>query len=249
MGLDGHFPPDPDYGRGVYRRRIRLVNAVGRAYASVFDDYHDMRCVVEHDAVRVTGVVGDIVRAPFTTCPSAGAALRELVGLPLAASRGELYGAGRPQRNCTHLLDIAVLAMQFALSSSSEQVFDLEVPDETEDGAVLLALVGGKVVHKWRVVGETIQFPSAFEGRRLFGGFAAWAEANFADLELDAALALQKAVFVARGRRYLLDQQGRGTLQSQPERIGACFTFSEPQFSIARTVPGYVRDFTTGLAE
>jgi len=247
MGLDRHFPPNPEYGRGSYRRRVRLANAVGRALASVLDDYHDMRCVVEHDGTQVTGVVGDIARAPFTTCPSASTALHELVGSPLAIGRVQLYGEGRPGRNCTHLFDIAALAMAFALLPLGERVFDLVVPDEVEGGSLIEALVDGKIVHLWRVAGETILTPREFEGRGLFGGFAAWAAATFKDVELDAALALQKAMFVARGRRYLVDGQGGDSLRQQPERIGACFTFSEPQFSIARSIPGYTRDFTDGL--
>lgn len=249
MGIDRYFLPNPEYGRGVYRRRIELAKAGTQVHVSLLDDFHDMRCVVEHDGKRVTNLDGEILRAPFTTCCSAGLALRELVHLPLTTGRAELYGAGRPQRNCTHLFDMVALALVHSLLPISERAFDFIVPDEGNGGALLQAFVDGQMVHSWDVVQETIRAPHRLSGRRLFGGFQSWAMATFDGVQLDAALGLQMAVFVARGRRYLVDQESGHWVKDQPERIGACFSFTEPQFSIAKSIPGYSRDFTVGLPE
>jgi len=250
LGLKHVFPLNPDYGRGVYRRRVRLVNETGRTLASVLDDYHDMRCTVEHDATHVTAIACDILRAPYTTCSLADAAVRELIGWPLAVARSELYGSGRAGHNCTHLFDIVAMAMAFASLPVHERTLELVVPDEREDGSMVEAFVDSASVHRWQVKDETILVPQAFQGRGLFRGFIAWAEATFTEVALDAALALQKAVFVARGRRYIVDAgDDRAAVREQPERLGACFTFSEPHFSVARSIPGYVRNFTSGVKD
>ena len=111
MALNDCYPPDPAYGAGAYRRRIVLHARHGIVTGTILDSYHEMRCTLRHDGIVVSAIDGEVCRAPFTTCPAAPAALAELVGLPLATPRRMLYGAGRPGRNCTHLFDIAALAM------------------------------------------------------------------------------------------------------------------------------------------
>ena len=219
----------------------------GAVTATVLDNYHDMACIVRHDGSRVIAVDGEVRRAPFTTCPAAPEALDELVGLPLATGRTDLYGAGRAGRNCTHLFDIAVLAIGMAASGGAARRFDFIVPDETEPGAEIEARVDGAAVHCWTIVQGIIRAPEGIAGRPLFVGFARWAASHFRGVELDTALHLQKATFVARGRRVLLDRPIGDFALREPERFGACYTFSEPQLSIAGDAEGYVRDFTRGL--
>jgi hypothetical protein len=217
--------------------------------ATVIDDYHQMACTLRHDGHVVTGINGRIIRAPFSTCPAAHIALQEVVGLELGAARVEIYGGGRARRNCTHLFDISALAMGFALSGTRRRQLDFVVPDENECGMLVEALVDANVVHRWLLRDETIVSPSVVAGRSLFGGFAAWAIDRFRGIELDAALHLQKAVFVARGRRFKLKDPSAGSIRDEPERLGACYTFSEPRFSLANGMADYVRDFTNGFAD
>lgn len=111
------------------------------------------------------------------------------------------------------------------------------------------AHVDGVLVHDWTVRGAAIENPDAFAGRTLFSGFASWAESVFDDAELDAARMMQKAAFVARGRVRIVDQTVGMRAVDEPERLGDCFSFSEPNFSIASDNLGYVQDFTGGIVE
>jgi hypothetical protein len=254
MALADRFLPNPDYGQGIYRRRIRMRASSGEVRADLFDDYHDMACTLRHDGTAVTAVRADIRRAPFSTCPGAIAAVDELVGISLRTSRRHLYGDGRPQRNCTHIFDLAAFAINHAANAGEGaeggRVLDFIVPDLAGEGGWIEAHLDGEAIHRWRVGDdEMIIAPGEYAGRPMFGGFARWAEGEFGGIALELALHLQKVVLVARGRRYMIGQESGNSIRDEPERIGACYSFSEPQFSIARPNPDYVRDFTGGLPE
>lgn len=250
MALVDRFLPNPAYGQGIYRRRIRMSASAGEVRADLLDDYHDMACTVRHDGMVVAAIEADIRRAPFSTCPGAVAAVEELVGISLRPSRRHLYGEGRPQRNCTHVFDLAAFAISHAANAEGERVLDFIVPDLVELGAWVEARLDGIAIHRWKVgYNEGIVAPAEYAGRGMFGGFARWAESKFEGLALELALHLQKAIFVARGRRYQITQESENSIRDEPERLGACYSFSEPQFSIARPNPDYVRDFTGGLPD
>ena len=243
------YPLNPAYGQGVYRRRVRLIGGGGAVTAVLNDDYHSMWCRLSHDSVSILSVDGELVRGPKTTCPGAVLALRELVGTHLNVSRRSLYGEGRTSRNCTHLLDLAMLAVGHAARGEVERVIDIAVPDKMDGRTRMQAHVDGELVHDWAICGTEIENPAAFAGRSMFSGFASWAEAMFDDAALDAARMMQKAAFVARGRVRIVDQTAGMLAVDEPERLGDCFSFSEPNFSVASDNLGYVRDFTGGIVE
>lgn len=248
MTLADRFLPNPDYGQGIYRRRIRLQASSYEVRADVFDDYHDMSCTMRHDDAVVTHVQAEIKRAPFSTCPGAINVVDELAGMPLSISRRQFYGEGRPHRNCTHIFDLVALAMKHALSGEALSTLDFVVPDLVKSGAWVEAHRDGQRVHRWLVGDDnTILAPNEYAGRSMFGGFVRWAESVFEGVALDLALHLQKVIFIARGRQYLLAQESENSIRDEPERIGVCYTFSEPQFSLAQSNPDYIRDFTDGL--
>ncbi len=249
MALENRFRKNPDYGNGIYRRRIRLHEADNAVHAHVLDDYHDMVTTLTHDGRKVTAVDGAVHRGPFDTCAGAPSALQDLVGVPLGAKRSTLYSGGRARRNCTHLFDIAALSMGLAASAAMQRQFDFVIVDETALGMRMEASVDGSIVHQWTVRDATILTPSAFAGVRMFGGYVAWAEATFEGVVRDAALHVQKAAFVARGRRFLVAEARSQVVRDEPDRQGACYSFSEPQFSVAVGNRGFVRDFTAGLPD
>lgn len=244
MALD-RFPLNPGYGDGIFRRRLTLTGAAGLVTAELFDDYHHMRCRLAHDGDRIADISGEVLRFPFSTCGGADAALRELVGLALNAG-ADLYRDGRPQRNCTHLFDLAALAIDFA-PAPGQRTIDIEIEDQRADApAAARARVDGALVHDWRIARETILAP--YPDRSLFRGFVPWARARFEGPPLQAALQIQKSVLVARGRRYIVDRSGGG-LTDEPGRIGSCFSFTEPNFSLAQRLYGYARDLRDGIPE
>ena len=248
MALD-HYPLKPGYGDGICRRRIRLHAFDGHAVAVLNDDYHTMWCRLDHDGAHVTAIEGGLTRGPKDTCPGAPLALRELVGLPLDAERRSVQGEGKGARNCTHLLDLALLLLRFIASGERRRIFDFAVPDEGARGSRVTVHVNGTIVHDWTVVREVIQFPTEYAGRPLFRGFSGWAEAMFDGVALDAALMVQKAMLVARGNRRIVDKNGSVTARDEPERAGHCYTYSEPRFSVARNNVNFVRDHTQGIVE
>lgn len=248
MALADRFQPNPDYGSGIYRRRLRIKKTLDMVVADLLDDYHEMACTLHHDGTHITRIGAYIQRAPFSTCPGASAATRELEGLPLSISRKALYGEGRARRNCTHIFDLIGFAISQALSERWITVLNFVVPDLSSNGSRVGVTQDGRTVLEWTVNSdEVILEPVEHSGRSLFGGFSHWAEANFSGFELELVLHLQKAIFVSRGRRYLIGDESENSIRDEPDRLGACFTFSEPQFSVAKPNADYVRDFTSGL--
>src|SRR4051812_30672376 len=103
------------YGTGVYRRRITLdAPAPGQVTAELEDDFHHFRVLLGHDGSVVTAVAGEAVRFPWTTCPSAASQLRGLVGTPLPTTASAIAAVLPARENCTHLYDLAGLALAHA---------------------------------------------------------------------------------------------------------------------------------------
>lgn len=249
MALDRHYPVNSDYGKGVYRRRVRLIGSQGAVIAVLNDDYHSMWCRLEHDDHRVTQVQASMIRVPKSTCPGAVLALKELEGAALSGDRRQIYGDGRPGRNCTHLLDLGFLAMGHAVRGAADAVIDVAIPDEQNGRSRMTVDVNDVRVIDWLVAGSVIQAPSSFAGQSLFKGFTGWAEARFTGATLDAARMLQKGAFVSHGRRYIVDRSAGMRASDQMERLGDCYSFSAPQIFDATDILSYVRDFTSGMVE
>lgn len=243
------YPVNPDYGQGIYRRRVRLIGE-GRATTAILnDDFHAMWCRLHHDGEKVLSVDAELTRIPKSTCPGAGLALRELVGMRLDVSRRDLYGDGRTGRNCTHLLDMGLLALGHAARGGGACMMDVVIPDERNGVFRLQGLIDGRIVHDWTARSWIIQSPSALSGLPVFSGFSRWAEERFAGAELDLARMIQKGCFVSRGRRYIVDQQPGRASNDEVERTGDCFSFSTPNIDVAVDNVGYVRDFRHGVVE
>lgn len=242
------YPLNSAYGTGIFRRRFRLVGEEGSVTAVLNDDFHAMWCRIGHDHVTVRSVEADTIRIPKSTCPGAVLPLQELVGTALHSDRKSFYGAGRTARNCTHLLDLAHLAILRAGRGRFEQIFDIVMPDAVDDVGGVQVWIDGVLVHDWSLHGDEIVAPATFAGRRLFAGFSGWAASQFEGDALDGALMTQKTYFVSRGRRYIVDQLGLAT-NVEAEREGNCYSFSEPQLSVAHDLIGYVRDYSKGLGE
>jgi hypothetical protein len=248
-------PPAPyaatlDYGRGVYRRRIRLMRNGPEVTGMLDDTHHAIWVRIGNDGNVITTATGGFSRMPNTACPGAGIALRELCGLPLSTSLSTLYGAGRPQRNCTHMFDVAALAVVHATRESAPRVYDVAIPDAATGRQRAEVQLDGRMIHSWLIADDRIVDPIAYTGRALIGGFSAWAYSTFEGDIQEAALVLQKGWFVSRARRYVVDAAPPIALATWAgARSGACYAYTEPQFSAAWTLPGYVRDFSAGVLE
>lgn len=169
----------------------------------------------------------------------------KLVGLPLGLSLQELSAQVDIRGNCTHWLDLALLAIRHASRSETVRLYDIEVPDETDRPTQARILRNGEQVLEWPVKDWVLYAPSPFAGNTLFKGFSAWANKAFLDDdEKEAAFALQKGYFVSRARRFDIDSLAGESAKEHGMMAGACYTYSEPQSSIAvRTIKTTV-DFT-----
>ncbi|GAB4150872.1 MAG: hypothetical protein Tsb0016_22820 [Sphingomonadales bacterium] len=243
------FDPNPDYGSGAFRRRIRLINRPGATIAALDDSHHAMQCVLYHDGAQVTDIDARMLRVPTTACPGAAVAIRELTGWRLDTPMTALYGDGRPRRHCTHLFDLAVLAMAQARRTTPQRVYEAVVPDETTAPVVAEVWRDGACVLAWQVSQGEIVTPAAWRGKPLVAGFAGWALTALDGEALEAALVLHKAYFVSRGRRYLVNRAAGQPIGRNERMIGACFAYAPGQVETARFIGDHVRDYSEAIVE
>jgi len=233
-----------DYGSGVYRRSILLHAEGGRATGELEDDFHHFRAHIEHDGQCVTAVRGEALRVPWTTCPESARPLKQLEGLAVGCSLHAAATHAPPSAQCTHLFDAAWLAVAFAgLGRDGERRWDIAVPDRKSGRTTATLERDGELVLRWEVDRNDILDPPPFAGHRLVGGFGRWAQQTL-DAELaEAALILQRGLFIAMGRRHDFD-----AMRSADEHVdtmgSACYTFGPDVVTRALRVHGSVRDYS-----
>lgn len=238
------LPPNPDYGSGVFRRRIALHRSEQRVEVELEDCSHAMRVCLTHDGEVITAVQGDVLRAPVNTCPSAPQALGEFVGKALHSDPGFFVKQVDARAQCTHLHDMTSLAAAQALSREVKTCIDVAVADERNGIIDAQILLNGDVVHHWQLRGDRIEHPAALRGRPLYNGFIAWVLAQFEGRERVCALALQRGVMVANARRWdMRAAYGQPADDFGPGK-NVCYSYSEPRIHSARRSESSVRDFT-----
>jgi hypothetical protein len=236
------FPPNPAYGDGRCRRLIRIDVADGAVSAHLSDNFHELRCRVQHDGHTVLAIEGTPIRLPTTACPGAIAVLQDLVGTSLTASGKAFYGGGKAQHHCTHLYDLAVLAIRHARRGIGTTCYDAQVPDETDAPVALSITCNGVAVHRWTVRQGVILDPPDLAGRTLEKGFAAWAVQTFVDDELEAATILARTWLIAVGRGFLIDAAAGEHIDANVDMIGRCFAYQPERATEARFVAGQLRE-------
>lgn len=236
---------DPRYGSGCYRRGIALRQCgASRVEAAVEDDPHAFALTLTHDGERVTGVTAEAHRFPLTTCAGATGALQSIVGAPLAPSPVALAQHANPRTNCTHLFDLAALAVAHVFRAEQERVYRIEIPDEI-DGRTEARLDrdSGRVL-TWSLEHGVITAPAHYAGQRVLGGFTRWAVANLDGEELEFALVLARGYFVALSRIYDIETVSPGPASEDPMPSGVCYSYSPERAAQAWRVRGSRRDFT-----
>jgi hypothetical protein len=232
---------------GAYHRRIRLTAQPGIVLGELEDDFHHFRVRVAHDGIRVRSVEGEGVRFPWTTCPLAVAALAPLAGMTLSL-RSTAVGDVVPARsNCTHMFDLAGLAVAHAARGGDVRQYDAVIPDR--DGTRTRAALyrDGSRLLSWDVDLRMILGPEPFSGRLLRGrgreGFLAWAERELDADTAEAAIVLRRACDISHGRSQDLDAIDRAA-ELADVMSGSCFTFQPETWPVSLRVKGSIRDFT-----
>lgn len=241
-----NYPQNSNFGKGIYRRAIRLEHHDGYVSGDLEDCNHGFQVQLYHDGKQVTAVKGRARRVPFTTCPEAIDPLQSLLGMPLGLSAYELIKRVNPRANCTHWLDLALLTLIHAARVNEPiREYSIAVPDEDDKPTAVTVQRNGKEVLQWQVQDWVVQAPAYLAGKTLFRGFASWANDLLANEdEKEAAFVLQKGYFVSRARRFDTNSMAGESANAHPTMFDACFTYSEPQRSMAKRTANTAYDFT-----
>jgi len=238
-------PRIPDYGSGVYRRRIRIELIEVRGQGGVVvgeleDDFHHFRAYVTHDGSKVTAIEGEGLRIPWTTCADAGDPLDALRGAPLLPSAADVARHADVRLQCTHLYDAAVLAVANAARGHARRVYDATIPDRNDGRAGVTLACNGTSVLEWQMDGMQITEPAPYAGQGLLAGFVRWCNATLDVETAEAAQVLRRALFIGLGRQYDFDRIPRaGDFAGV---AGRCHTFNDGRIEQAGRVPGTVRN-------
>lgn len=257
------LPARSDYGSGTYRRRIQLRGmAGGQVRGELADDFHHfvVEVTVEEkeenvEGARVLDIRGEDVRVPWTTCPGALAPLRKMIGAKVSSPLAGLVRHTPGREQCTHLHDLACLAIAHAgrmqatcdeTTGASDRVYDVALPDRVAGKTAPSIRRDGSIVHAWSVEGNQITRadPEAFSDRPLAGRPFQETLASLADADLsEAAWILQRAVFVGTGRRHDFEKMPDAT-HFAPIVGATCHSFADERVRGAKKIPGTVRDFS-----
>jgi Protein of unknown function (DUF2889) len=221
-------PPGQGNGRTApsFGRTVTLRCAQGQVFGRVCDNVHDFTVTVFHDHSIITHVAVQADRFPWTTCPIGIGRLKRLEGMPIAARMSDTVDQ---TQHCTHMLDIAKLAVRHAVRGG-ERVYTVAI-EACEDSDACIAKIhrDGESVFRWRVVKNVIDEPATLRGHETTGR-ADWPSivANDPDLQ-EAALILRRSLLVYRGRRIATARVHKASdlkylkgvcLSFQPEFIG-----------------------------
>lgn len=240
--------PRPDVDADAYRRRVRLVSSpagndgLAVVVADLDDDFHRFRVTLCHDGDRVHSVEGQGLRFPWSTCPDAAGPLRALEGAPLATRATAAAAHADPRSTCTHMFDLAALAMAHAAAGRDTRQYDAEIPARVDHRTRARLWRDGDLVLDWTVDDRTglVDAPR-YSDAPWQGGFMRWADAVLDPDAAEAAIVLRRAVTIGMGRGMDLDVYARAE-EIAPVMNAICYTFQSPQVEVALRHRGATRD-------
>lgn len=241
----GVITPNSAYGRGVYRRRLRLRVAKRRVDVELEDSNHGFCLHLLHDRQRVLKADAEVIRHPFITCVEAAERLQPLVGIDLQIDSAALRQRLPQGANCTHLHDMALLALAHAGEPPGfVRLYDISVDDERAGLTAMRIDCDGEPVHAWQVKNDAMVEPLEHAGRPVKRGFYAWVSQHYCDMPLEAAVALQRGYYVAQSRRVvrLPFQDFPASADNMPD--GTCYSYNYDVVARALRIEGTVWDLT-----
>lgn len=196
----------------AFRRRIILVlhrdGASTRVRAALEDDFHHFRVELECESGHVKRLAGDAPRHPYTLCKFATSELTHLVGMPLGSTPQAATRFTSSSEQCTHLFDLAGLAIAAAARGTPRRQYDIVVPQREEQGRTQPVLwCDGVERLTWEVNGDLIEGPPPYTSIPLRAGLARWALTTLPEEEAEFALVLRRCTAIAVGRIRDLDAQ------------------------------------------
>lgn len=225
-----------------YRRAIVLHAEAGRATAEIEDDFHHFAVTVLHDGARATGARGQAIRYPWSSCPLAAGALAALAGLPISSDPTAVYRHVDPLLQCTHMFEMAGLAVTHAARGLGARRYEARVSDPAQGRIEADLVCDGALVLRWRLRDGLIAEPEAHRGKRP-SDFRSGTLAGLPHEEAEHLLILRRAVALAGARGMDID---RFATAAEMGMGRACFVFRPGIAEHARRRSGSVRDFSTG---
>lgn len=226
--MSGPRPATAPVVRGMFRRRFRAVADAGRSVAEVEDDHHHMIVTVQHDGAAVTAIEGRMVRNPFDICTGATKLLDRLLGMPLAARPVAPAGVAAKE-HCTHLLDIALLAIAQS-ARGGERRYEFQIPDWIDGRTSPRVIRNGREALQCELLDDAFLGPEPFAGQKA-RTMLPWAEQTLDDDMLEIVRLLRRSLMVARGRQ--LNRQGHVSVAIAAQKLGACYTLREERLQSA----------------
>ena len=211
----------------------------GEARAVVEDDFHHFRVTIRARKGRVSEAFSTAPRHPTVLCPTAGSRLVDLIGMPLSAVSAAVMQRTDARTQCTHMIDLAGLAVSALARGIARRNYAVEVPDRVDGRTHAQLHRDGEIVLQWEVDGQTIIGPKPFAGIGIGSGFTGWARDNLSLDEAEAALVLRRGVFISGGRGIDLDAPGRAT-----GPMGGCWVWQPDRAPLATRMVGSTLDFT-----
>jgi hypothetical protein len=209
------------------------------------DDFHRFGLTLQHNGARVTGVEGDATRFPWSTCPSAIEPLRNVVGAPISTRLTALGEHVAARSNCTHLFDLAGLAITHAARAmpAPSRTYDITIADRSGPSTWPELERDGEVLLRWELKATTIVGPAPYAGVALRAGFLAWAEATLDEEEAEAAIVLRRACDISFGRAMDLDVYDTAADLGEI-MLGTCHSFQPGTIELGLRNRGQTRDFS-----
>ena len=240
------YPKNASYGTGIYRRRIRLEGSNGKVYGALEDTQHGFAVTVYHDGIYVTDIKPDIIRTPYTSCSGANKPLMRLVNTPINNTSKALNIHAIANSNCTHLLDLTILAILHCSKGNTTAQFDITITDETSDkDSILTVTLNGEEKLCWHAREFVLTSPESIKGKPLYSGFGRWASAYFEGDDLEYAFLLQKGYFVSNARHFDMNKlAGEPANVHRNTMLNVCYTYSENIINTGVRTADTCRDFT-----
>jgi hypothetical protein len=148
-----------------------------------------------------------------------------------------------PAEQCTHLMELAGLAIAAAARSTAQRWYDIAVPQRVAGRTLATLDRDGSRVLAWELLDTTIMGPAPFQGVSLREGMAACARAHLPEEEDEAALILRRCALISLGRAKNLDAQ----VHAEP--TGRCFVQQPERAAQGRRMVGSTMDFSVAAQD
>ncbi|QDX82213.1 hypothetical protein B9N43_13735 [Denitratisoma sp. DHT3] len=241
----------------ILRRRILIVGGDRSVRADVEDNQHRFGIIVRHDGHRVVAVEADTthVRSPWAQCPGATGNLPRLVGMALAPHPQAAYRHTASAEQCTHMFDLANLAIAHAARGTAQRLYDMEVHIDNFRAEVgprgpvlsgrrrLLLHRDGELALDWPLEGDEITAgPHAGQNVR---SMMRWVDASISDLdEIEAITVARRTLIVSLSLLFDMDNLPTGINERLQARTGACYAYQPALIPTLTRAQGNTRDFS-----